>query len=261
MLMRSMISNVFFTLVLAGVSLPAAAQSDLIHKQSPEVTHNAWTSGAAMPTAVSFEMTGVIKGSIYVVGGYTASAVVANNQIYDIATNSWSSGPALPSATAQGASAVVKNVLYVFGGSNNGGGAVTNAVWAYNPRRKPGPAKAAMPTATRQRGRERGKEHHLRHRRLRQRRSAQHGRSLQSRDQYLDRGSAAAGREVGAGGRERSGPRLWSPAGYAQSGDDGDNEGYNVATNSWTSFKADPTSAKRCLLRLGQGFTLRRGRS
>jgi len=56
-------------LALAAV-LPAAAQSNT-KQPIPDVTHNTWTSGAPMPTALNWPTTGLIKGKIYVVGGYT----------------------------------------------------------------------------------------------------------------------------------------------------------------------------------------------
>src|SRR5208282_494147 len=99
--------NIFATTVLAivlVVTLVAAAQTGPVGKQVPAVTHNTWTSGAAMPIATSFEATGVLKGQIYVVGGYTASEAIANTQIYNPATNSWSAGADLPTTTGQAAS-------------------------------------------------------------------------------------------------------------------------------------------------------------
>src|SRR4029077_21216251 len=92
-------------------------------------------------------MTGTIGSKIYVVGGYTATAPVADNQVYNPTTNTWTTGAALPTSMAQGATAVVNNVLYVFGGSADGGGTVTNAEWAYNPTTNSWSSKAAMPTA------------------------------------------------------------------------------------------------------------------
>lgn len=111
------------------------------------IVHNSWGIGTAMPTGVQWPAAGVLGSQIYVVGGYTASVAVTNNAIYNPATNTWSSGAALPSANAQAASAVVSNTLYLFGGSSDGGGTVSNAVWAYSPATHTWSAKAAMPTA------------------------------------------------------------------------------------------------------------------
>jgi len=131
--------------MLAALLFLGAAS--LMTAQSPAVTHNTWTSGAPMPTAIKFPAgIGVIKGEIYVVGGNTASAVIADTQIYNPVANAWSTAAALPAATFAGASAVVKNVLYVFGGLTSGI-TYTNAVWAYNLKTNTWSAKAAMPTA------------------------------------------------------------------------------------------------------------------
>jgi len=105
--------------------------------------HNSWGSGAAMPTATSNSVTGVLSGEIYVVGGYT-TAPTADVQIYNPATNAWSAGVSLPTATSGAAGAVVSNILYVIGGYT---GSHTNAVWAYSPTTKTWSGKAAMPTA------------------------------------------------------------------------------------------------------------------
>jgi N-acetylneuraminic acid mutarotase len=142
--------NIFTTAVLAitlvGASLPAAAQNDPVGRQVPAVTHNTWTSGAALPTPVASAAAAVLKNEIYMVGGATATGEIADVQIYNPATNAWSTGVSYPAALSGASAAVVKNVLYVFGGSA-GGGTPSNAVWAYNPKTKTWTGLAAMPTA------------------------------------------------------------------------------------------------------------------
>jgi hypothetical protein len=66
----------FTVLVCAAVlaELPAIAQT-------PAITHNTWSNGTAMPTALKYPMTGVIKGKIHMIGGITDAAVVADNQV------------------------------------------------------------------------------------------------------------------------------------------------------------------------------------
>ena len=132
--------------VLPSYADQAEAQGESAGAEAPAVTHNTWTSGAAMPTAVKFSMTGLIKNQIYVVGGVTETAIVADNQVYNPVSNTWSAAASMPVATFDDASAVVKNILYVFGGSQDGTSA-TNAVWAYNPKTNSWSPKAAMPTA------------------------------------------------------------------------------------------------------------------
>jgi uncharacterized protein (TIGR03437 family) len=73
-----------------------------------------------MPTAVAGPATGVIGGTVYVVGGATTSGDVAINQIYDSTTNTWTTGAPMPTARYVPAGAVVNNVLYVIGGKLNG---------------------------------------------------------------------------------------------------------------------------------------------
>jgi large repetitive protein len=142
--------SIFITAVLAitlvGASLPAAAQNDPVGRQVPAVTHNTWTSGAALPTAVASAAAAVLKKEIYLVGGNDATEEVADVQIYNPATNTWSTGVSYPVVISGASAAVVKNVLYVFGGSQ-GGGVASNAVWAFNPKTKTWTAMADMPTA------------------------------------------------------------------------------------------------------------------
>ncbi|MGA7684442.1 MAG: hypothetical protein WCA58_05460 [Terriglobales bacterium] len=66
-------------LLASGGASTLQAQTDSGVKAEPAVIHNTWTSGAPMPTAVSFQMMGVVKGTIHVVGGYTETAAVSNH--------------------------------------------------------------------------------------------------------------------------------------------------------------------------------------
>ena len=137
--MRGTVNFALYLLLCTSVlsSVPVHAQ-----------THNFWTGGASLPTAVWYPAVGVISGQIYVVGGFDASkTAIADTQIYNPVTNTWSTGVSLPMATEQAVAGVVKNVLYVFGGSTNQCSTVTNAVWAFNPKTKTWSSKSAMPTA------------------------------------------------------------------------------------------------------------------
>jgi hypothetical protein len=95
------------------------------------IVHNSWSSGAAMPTALMGAAAGAIGSEIYVVGGYTLSGAVGNNQIYNPEKNTWTSGAADPNPRAFAAYAVVNKKLYMFGGSN--GSALLNVAEAYDP--------------------------------------------------------------------------------------------------------------------------------
>ena len=162
--------------------------------------HNSWSSGKAMTAGVQWPMTGTIGGKIYVVGGYTATEPVANNQVYNPTTNTWSSGAALPTAMAQGATAVVNNVLYVFGGSADGGRHGDQCRVGLQSDDELVVLKSRDAHGAMQYGGCRRQGNCLRDRRL-QRQPAEHRRKLQSHDQYMDVGSASAGRQVGDFGR------------------------------------------------------------
>ena len=203
------------------------------------VVHNSWGSGKAMPVALfAPAATGVINNKIYVVGGFTMTSVIANNQIYNPTTNSWSAGAAIPTTTADGASAVVNNILYVFGGSQDGT-TVTNAVWAYNHVTNTWSSKAAMPTAR-----------------------ASAAAAVKSSIIYVVGGTDGVNRfntvesynpatntwtseaPLPVGKSEASvglvGTTIVAADGYTSSMDTGDNEGYNSSTNAWSALTSDP---------------------
>src|SRR5271154_3791112 len=115
---RNIISIVVLALILVAAPMTAAAQADPVSKPIPEVTHNTWTSGAALPTARMGAGAGAIGKYIYVVDGYNNSAVFGVNEIYSPKKNTWTTGAGDPNPRAFVASAVVNKILYVFGGSN-----------------------------------------------------------------------------------------------------------------------------------------------
>ena len=128
-------------LLTGAIALPAQGQ----------VPHNTWTTGTAMPKAVTYGAAAVLKAHIYVIGGndapgHTAGGVISDVQIYDPVTETWSMGTPFPTPIEAASAAVVKGVLYVFGGSTDASTA-TNAVWAFNAKKKTWTAMAPMPTA------------------------------------------------------------------------------------------------------------------
>jgi len=139
------------TTLVKVVLFGLVANSWIAFSQNPAVTHNTWSSGTAMATAVWGPAVGVLEGQIYVVGGYNASlnpSIRGDTQIYNPATNSWSAGAPLPTPVFLASAAVVKNVLYVIGGATGTApGAVTDVVWAYNPKTKTWSSKAPIPMA------------------------------------------------------------------------------------------------------------------
>jgi uncharacterized repeat protein (TIGR03803 family) len=218
-----------FVTVTTGTSTLTSTQSYTVH--------NSWSSGKAMTTGVQWPMTGTIGSKIYVIGGYTATAAVADNQIYNPTTNTWTTGAVLPTAMAQGATAVVNNTLYIFGGSANGGGTVTNATWAYNPTTNKWTSKSAMPTArcSMEAVVEKGIIYVI---------GGYNGSRLNTVESYnpttdtwTEESPLLVGKsEIAAG---LIGTTIVASGGFASGGVTGDTEGYNATTNVWTSLTAD----------------------
>ncbi len=201
------------------------------------VVHNSWSSGAAIPTGVQWPMTGTVGSLIYVVGGYTATVGVTDNQIYNPGKNTWSTGAPIPTATAQGASAVVNGILYVFGGSDNGGGTVTNAVYAYNPTTNSWSSKTAMPTARCSAAAvvEKGIVYVI---------GGYNGSRLSTVESYnpvtdtwtTDASLLTGKSEISAG---LIGTTAVAAGGFTSGGVTGDTEGYKASTNTWSTLTAD----------------------
>jgi N-acetylneuraminic acid mutarotase len=232
--------NEQLTLTPSGGAAASVVHLDAIAQQ---VAHNTWISGAPMPTAVATQALGVINGRIYVVAGSGCSSCqyLTITQIYDPATNTWSAGAPLPVATSNGPTgAVVNNILYVFGGGTESEG-VTSAVWAYNPETNSWSSKSPMPTA-------RGcamaaVENDIIYvvggcgedpfDRLT---------TVESYDPATDTWTEDAPLLVGKSQPSVAwvGTTIVAADGFTASGDTGDNEGYDVTTNSWTSLTPDP---------------------
>lgn len=110
--------------------------------QSPEVTHNTWTAGTAMPTARMGAAAGAIGSDIYVIDGYTPSAMLGVNEIYNTKKNTWTTGASDPYPRGFVASAVVNKILYIFGGS---GGGILDITESYDPKTNTWTTLAPMP--------------------------------------------------------------------------------------------------------------------
>ncbi len=201
------------------------------------VVHDSWSSGRAIPTPVNYPAgAGAISGKIYVVGGATASGNIATNQVYNIAANAWSTAQALPTAMAGGASAVVNNTLYIFGGSVSG--APVNTVLAYSPATNAWTAKANMLVARSDAtavvdgtvvyvigGYDTG-------------RSTVVAKYDTVANTWTTEASLITGKSELAAAL--LGTTIVAADGYTVAGDNGDNEAYNVSTNSWSTLTADP---------------------
>ena len=240
---------IMLTLFILAVeaALPLQAQTYPDQTQAPAVTHNTWTSGAAMPTAVSSAAAAVLKNEIYVVGGSNATENVADVQIYNPATNAWSTGPSYPAAIAGASSAVVENVLYVFGGSP-GGGTPSNAVWGYNPKTKTWTAKADMPTA--RWDTTAVVEKNIVYVIGGVTSDSDFVATVESYNPATNTWTeeaptlgSKASPAAGLLGTLKTGYTIVAADGATQPGQiTGDTEGYNAATNKWTELAADPTA-------------------
>ena len=240
-LTRSLFTKIVPAFVLVTASLAAAAQTEPIGKRVPAINHNTWTSGTPLPTAVEFAMAAAVTGKIYVVGGVTDTAVLADNQVYNPIANTWSTAAALPLTTFDGGIAVVNGILYIFGGSQDGS-TCTNAVWAYKPKTNTWSAKAAMQTAR-----------------------CSNYTAVEKNIIFVVGGAVPPSDRLNTvesynpatntwteeapllvGKSETSvglvGTTIVAADGYTASGDTGDNEGYSATANSWKSLASDPTA-------------------
>ncbi len=237
--MKTKLQFVMASLLLVGT--PALGNA-----QSPEVTHNTWTSGAPTPTPLAFSTAAVLKNEIYVVGGYNDTAETDNVQIYNPVTNTWSTGPSYPTTIGSASSAVAKNILYVFGGTSDGVNP-TNAVWAYSPKTKTWTAVAAMPTA--RWGSEAVVEKKTNIIYVSGGETNENGQdpvaNVESYNPatktWTEEAPMPVPKAQGAAGL--IGTAIVFADGASTGGSaSGDNEGYDAATNTWTSLASDPTS-------------------
>jgi hypothetical protein len=118
------------TFQLLLLSLVFIGMAPLAKAQTPEITHNSWTSGTAMPTARMSAAAGAIGTNIYVIGGYVPGNITGVNEIYNTKTNKWTTGASDPNPRAFAGYAVVNKILYIFGGSN---GSFLNIAESYDP--------------------------------------------------------------------------------------------------------------------------------
>ena len=237
---------------LSALWLWSVATASVAFAQISAVSHNTWSSGAAIPTALLVPAVGVLGGQIYLVGGYNG-APLADTQIYNPATNTWSTTTPLPIPTNSATAAVVNNILYVIGGSTDGSNSQTNRVWAYSPKTKKWSAKTAMHTARQDApavvekniiyviGGFNG--------------SRSSGKPLATVESYNPASNnwteeapllvAKQAPSVGLIGTPLTGFTIVAADGnttFGPSGFTGDNEGYNASANAWSSLKSNATA-------------------
>ncbi len=105
---------------------------------------NTWTDKANMPTTRGWLKGLVVKGKIYVVGGYTGSGMVAVNEEFDPVANSWATKAPRPRALAAPAGVVWRDsLLYMLGGGDMGGDYAF--VHVYNPATNTWATGTALP--------------------------------------------------------------------------------------------------------------------
>lgn len=106
---------------------------------------NTWTTGTPMPTPREGALTGTIGQKIYVIGGANNSTVLSVNEVYDTTSNTWTTAAPMPTARWNAASAVVNNILYAMGGGGNG--TQLSVVEAYDPSSNTWTTKTPMPAS------------------------------------------------------------------------------------------------------------------
>ncbi|MCP9452112.1 MAG: hypothetical protein NNA23_05455 [Nitrospira sp.] len=108
-----------------------------------------WTAAAPLPVGLHHVGIGVVKGRVYVIGGYTRAGVniwspVATVYAYDPKTDQWTELAPMPTARGALAVAEVGGNLYAIGGFDRR--ANVTAVEVYDPLRNRWETRAPLPT-------------------------------------------------------------------------------------------------------------------
>ena len=81
-------------------------------------TANSWSTRSSMPAPRSGAASGVVNGTIYVVGGSASAGALATNQAYDPFSDSWTEEAPMITARYYVAGGVVNSTFYVIDGTN-----------------------------------------------------------------------------------------------------------------------------------------------
>jgi len=209
------------------------------------IVHNSWAAGAAMPTAVIYPAAGYINGKIYAVGGNTMSTgagaghVIGNNQVYNTATNTWSSAAPIPTPVWAASSAVVNGILYVIGGYASS--VVNGSVQAYHPTTNTWTTEASMPSALGETAAvvDNGVIYVMGGGLVNGSRANNVEKYNPATNTWTTLAPLLEGKSEPSSGL--LGGTIVAADGYSNSGDDADNEGYNVSTDAWSPLQADPS--------------------
>eukprot|EP00948_MAST-09A_sp_MAST-9A-sp1_P003743 g3743.t1 len=83
---------------------------------------NSWTVIPDMPEIRRNHVAAVLKGKLYVCGGWDGDNSVDTVFIYNPYTTSWSQGPEMPDTSSVAAGGVIDDKLYIAGGDDDGDG-------------------------------------------------------------------------------------------------------------------------------------------
>jgi Kelch motif len=108
--------------VVGGFAAPDGVTSAIVERY--DLRRNRWTRVAPIPVAVNHAAAVAYRGSLYVLGGYTAANALAREtnalQRYDPRSDRWTRMAAAPTARAAQAAGVIDGRLYAAGGAENG---------------------------------------------------------------------------------------------------------------------------------------------
>jgi influenza virus NS1A-binding protein len=118
---------------LLGAKIVAADGDPLSgDNEGYNVKKNTWAKLAADPTARYAGCFSVIKGELYVAGGWNGTTALSVSEAYSAKTNSWTTLASMPESNGYSGSAEVGGRLYCFGG-NPGNQTSDDYVQIYQP--------------------------------------------------------------------------------------------------------------------------------
>jgi N-acetylneuraminic acid mutarotase len=110
-------------------------------------TKSFWTAGAPMPTPRTEVTAVVLKGEIYVIGGFDESSQVSDIvEVYNITNNTWTKAAPLPEPLHHTAAASYNDKIYVVGGYT-APWSPSNKLFIYDPVENKWQEGKPMPTA------------------------------------------------------------------------------------------------------------------